>query len=314
MYQNFFKTLPSFLIILVLFSCSNQPECDSSESESLLKQLIKDEFYSEETKLAFQLSGHNVDLSKVDEFIENIIVVENIRKTSINKDLKMCECNASINLKFSDDFLKTYENIQNENPVGVIMWNKLFKEDLNFDYSLQFNTENELYLETNIDFKELFIKYFGFMTILQRIDSSKDKNEEDIIKENQQTVKIDSKKTINFLKKNIGKEICYEEIESEKDNSGSIRISLTYKENNAINGEFGWYVDSESGSWDGFFQGNINDDVIYAKFKYYEEGTYYEDDIEIRLDEKNLVIKYFEDRITNMKIDKNCSFPYRSRK
>lgn len=294
-----------FCIILFfsLISCSeNQPECDSDEAKTIIKNYIIDEINKDENRAIMGYASLTYNESDVNNFVSEMLHFVDFRKTSIDEKLKNCECKANIKLVFTERqtrFIDSIGRIKENNSINELLNNSEFE----INYSLQLTYNKDLFFETDFDFSKLVGHFILYQTINMKIKMDRDEQEK---------IKIDKTRTLFFLNQNIGREICYKEIISERDSSGVLRLAITSTRDGDVKGEFGWYVNSDMGSWDGFFTGYFKKDRIYAKYKYFEEGEYHEDDIQIELDENYLVVRYFGDRSTQMKIDKDCSFPYRA--
>lgn len=105
------------LIVSLFMGCSKTPNCAGKLETETLKGIFKDEFLKNKEKYQESLKymiGEEVDFAQTekryDDFLANDVIIELARPIDINKELKSCECQAVLKLKFTDDWWKALLN------------------------------------------------------------------------------------------------------------------------------------------------------------------------------------------------------------
>jgi hypothetical protein len=145
--------LMPFIILLILSSCSKQPNCDDEESLELAKQLIVQEMNGE---IGTQYKMIGIDVKVVlEKFIDENIEIINARTTAKDENLRKCDCSSQISFKYSDDFIQKIKEQENKTFMNGVLTAYMSKL-LNYNFTLQIIKKNdELFIEGNLPIKEL---------------------------------------------------------------------------------------------------------------------------------------------------------------
>lgn len=139
------KTLPIISILLLITSCNSDLDCNSEIAKQTVKEILID-IEQNSNKFLYRMNGTKKrDISKI---INDYVVIKNVRTTDINKELKSCECRATLSFNLEESVAK--EMRKDGAKLGAMI---LQSELLNIDgteifYNLQETADGELMAET----------------------------------------------------------------------------------------------------------------------------------------------------------------------
>lgn len=166
------KNLLFILFFPILISCNKEVSCSGNDEKKVFYDLLSSEFQTSYSKLK-EKNDLNVVFDIEYEIIKNdffteVIKLEGMRPTKVEKELKKCECEAKITMQFPKeitDYLET--NLTKFYNFDLELLKK--PENIeNIKYSLQLTEDNQVYCETldkNV-LNEFFISYSYYKNII----------------------------------------------------------------------------------------------------------------------------------------------------
>lgn len=189
------KTLIIISSLFLIMSCSNDLDCNSELAKQTVKEILID--LENSNKLVYSMNGiRKKDISKI---IKEYVVIKNVRTTAINKELKSCECRATLTLDLEESASKVMRG--NDVKVSAMI---LGGELLNIDgteifYNIQETADGELMAET-YEISGLDVTISILNNILKKIETEYKKGDVLIFKD-----KVNnglSQYKLTFLKEN----------------------------------------------------------------------------------------------------------------
>ncbi len=252
------------LSFLLLYSCSNQPECNSDEAKELVLDILSDN--SEIETIGSNSYGHDLNTIRYMQTASTLLsnlglkelgpligkkerinankflffkggagTIETVRTLNKNEDLKTCECEGEI--MFSEEEMKKTQKAFLEIDSEIHINSENISSTIS--YNLQITDEGLLYVEVDVTDEQIFI--FMTYSVFQEIINAK---------KNSFPNKIDFSKKYYF---DAGTEDCSYEIVFNIDEDKQVNGSRTQK---------CYFDDNEKRE---NFKGQLKDKTIYAK-------------------------------------------------
>jgi len=160
-------------------SCNKEVNCSGSDEKNVYFDLLSQEFekiYSElkeknDLDVIFDLSYEDVK----EDFFNDVVKLEGMRPSKIEKELKKCECEAEMTAQIPNNItdyllenLTDFYTFDEKELKEPYKWKKV-------TYNLQFTEDNKIYCETNKTDKlnQAFIDYAYFVNMINNHKNGK---------------------------------------------------------------------------------------------------------------------------------------------
>lgn len=193
------KKILLILLSTLVISCGKEVNCSGSDEQKVLFDLLSSDF----EKTYLELKEQN-DLDVVfdlpyedvkNDFFSEVIKLEGMRPSKVEKELKKCDCDAKITAQFPAEMTDYLEKNLTENYTFDL---ELIRKPESIDdlkYSLQLTEDNQIYCETlnkNI-LHQFFIDYSYYKNIINNHKNGLlKKNEEESNEPNVEASEIDA--------------------------------------------------------------------------------------------------------------------------
>ena len=178
--------------IVLLNSCSNQPECNSNEAKKLVLDIVNDNINMDVNARTYrfmlkyeiiasqfglkknQIKKERIKTNKFLFFKNGSGIVDAVRTTSKEDKLNSCSCEGEVTLS-EEAFDNLKKRIFEINPDGSFNFSQL-RENLRVEisYDLQITNDGELYAEVNLD-EKLADVFFVFSVIKELISEAENR-------------------------------------------------------------------------------------------------------------------------------------------
>ncbi len=166
------KNLLFILFLSILISCNQDVSCSGNDEKKVFYDLLSSDFQTSYSKLkekndlnvVFDIEYENIK----NDFFTEVIKLEGMRPTKVEKELKKCDCEAKITMQFPKEITDYLEKNLTEFYDFDLELLKKPENIENIKYSLQLTEDNKVYCETfdkNV-LNEFFISYSYYKNII----------------------------------------------------------------------------------------------------------------------------------------------------
>lgn len=140
------KSIVALLALLLITSCGSDLDCNSEIAKQTVKDILIDLESSNQNKPIYAL--RSMSESDISRIINDYAVIKNVRTTNINKELKSCECRATLTFVLDEDLSREMKSDKLKMQAQIWSTGLLDIDGTEIYYNLQETADGELMAET----------------------------------------------------------------------------------------------------------------------------------------------------------------------
>lgn len=269
-------------VLLLTFICScdnNNLDCNSLSAKKLVKIIQVD--IEKEKSFRYQSYGIDNLENYLNYFMDEVVEIINTRPIAKNKEIKSCDCAASMTFNLQPDLLNYLTKNSNEERIQKLDIDILLdKQGLNVEYLIQRTDDGGLYGSSRQvkGLKDAIISYYF---LLQFYNEDKQKQEQ-----------VQGFKLVEYNHSVSGFDLCFKNIETKNENGESIFLLRLKVKNDNVLGQYEYHPQyGDAHWWKGEIEGKINENIIEGIFTSNTVDGFYRIPVIIELHNENAIYK-----------------------